>query len=87
MPTENETTKLLRKIAPADIGGHPLYLAFSSSLPRDLRPPESVWGMHSPALDLGLRAWLESRGEWRGRGPAIVVNDLSIRLDAWIGGS
>lgn len=80
--TTSGIERLLRRIAPGDIGGHPLYVLFESELPAKYRPPSYVWGLHGPCLDLSLRGRLASEGRWRGRGPAVILNDLAIAKEA-----
>lgn len=41
-----------------------------------------AWGTAGKTLDIRLKDWLESRGLWRGRRPAIYVADLDIRTFA-----
>ena len=79
--SHEELETLCRRIAPGDFGGHPIYICFSSVLPGPLRPAASTWGYTGELLDLALHSWLMDSGRWRGRGAAIVVNDIAIRED------
>jgi hypothetical protein len=81
-PTVSEIETLLRRIAPADCGSRPIYVALTSEMPPDLRPSGSVYGFHSVCLDLSFKSWLTDVGRWRGRGPAIGINDLEILREA-----
>ncbi len=80
--TAGQLETLFRRIAPADLGGHPVYITFASELPEPQRPPSYTWGLTGPILDLSLRRWLEAESRWRGRGLAIVLQDLAIRKEA-----
>ncbi len=76
--TADSLEQLLRRIAPGDFGGRPIYVCFARELPDDLRPSPAVWGYTGTSLDVSLRGWLEDAIRWRGRGPAIVINDVTI---------
>lgn len=77
-----ELEQLARKIAPADFGGHPLYIVPQSELPAELQTSGDTYGYTAPALDAMLHDWLVAAGRWRGRGPAIVLNDEAMRAEA-----
>lgn len=81
-PTVLELETLVRRIAPADIASRPVYIALVSAMPVDLRPSGEVFGFHATFLDIVFRPWLTEAGRWRGRGPAIVLNDVAILADA-----
>lgn len=74
--------RLFRRIAPADLGGHSVYVLLSSELDPAQRPPAYAWGLTGAVLDLSLKNWLVSQSRWSGRGPAVILNDLTIRRDA-----
>jgi len=80
--TSAELETLARTIAPADIGSHPVYFCFASELPTALKPNAAVWGFTGPVLDIAFADWLRDCRRWRGRGPAIVLNDSAMRADA-----
>lgn len=77
-PSVLELETLVRRIAPGDIASRPLYVCFVSDMPIDLRPNRDTFGYHSTFLDIAFRSWLTDSGRWRGRGPAIVLNDVAI---------
>jgi len=77
----SELETLCRRIAPGDIAGHPVYVCFASEMPQPLRPSPATWGYTGPALDLAIHHWLSDSGRWRGRGIAIVINDIAINED------
>ena len=77
-----ELETLVRRIATADLGGHPVYVLLASELEPAQRPPGYTWGATGPVLDLSLKNWLVSQSRWSGRGPAIILNDEAIRRDA-----
>ena len=77
--TAGQLETLFRRIAPADLGSRPCYVCLASTMPGDLRPGAEVLGYQSAMLDLSFRQWLTDSGRWRGRGPAVVVNDTAIR--------
>jgi hypothetical protein len=54
-------------------GGAPFYCARESQFPTPIG--DSLEGYQHPLLDLSLRPTLERLGEWRSRGPAVVLND------------
>lgn len=77
----DQAADLIRSIVP-ELADGPLYVVQSDAggLPSQYR--NGFVGLHSPWLDVALSSWLRDRGEWRGRGPAVVVNAPSLRYDA-----
>jgi len=73
--TAAKLVNLIRSVVP-DLADLPLYLVFASDLAvlSDYIDPscDAVCGRH---LDLELRSHLESRGQWQGRGAAIIARD------------
>ena len=75
-----DLTTLARRIAPLDLPPTaPLYLLLASQ-----QPPEELANYPAPGatshwLDLVARDWLKARGDWRGRGPTIWLNDVKIK--------
>lgn len=60
----------------------PRYLALESEGPTGLCKSPGVAGATGLSLDLMLQPWLESRGEWIGRRPAIWIDDVAIGASA-----
>ncbi len=56
-------------------GGAPFYCLRESQFPTEIG--ESIGGYQHPLLDLSMRSTLERMREYRGRGPAICLNDIS----------
>ncbi len=81
MVQSQDLVELSRQIAPRDLDGVPLYVVWSSELPGELRLDDIVSACTSRQLDLSLQTWLQSVDRWSGRGPAIIVNDLSIEKE------
>ncbi|MEO9595723.1 hypothetical protein [Rhodopirellula bahusiensis] len=81
IPTSQEIERLIRRIAPADLGSRPIYVCFASMMPERFKPSKSVWGYHANGLDLAMREWLIDSDRWRGRGPAVVINDTAMIAD------
>lgn len=69
-----------RRITSRDLAPSiPLYiLGTSQGLPPELSDYPAI-GLFSSWLDATAREWLEAAGRWRGRGPAIFLNDVLIR--------
>jgi hypothetical protein len=77
--TADALKSLLQSIAPLNFApDDPLYIVFASELPEEFRPRSENFGLTSKWLDLNLQSHLD----WRGRGPAIVLNDLAMRAEA-----
>lgn len=72
-------SQLCQEIAPTDLAGVPVYVVPVSALPDDFGTAEACIGATSPSLDLYLQSTLGSA--WRGRGPAMIINDLVIETD------
>jgi hypothetical protein len=81
-PDVSKLETLIRRIAPADIASRPVYVCLASEMPSELKPSHYTYGFHSTFLDIAFRSWLSDCGRWRGRGPAIVINDDAIGKDA-----
>jgi hypothetical protein len=79
---QDDLERLFRRIAPADLGSRPCYVAMASTMPADLRPGAEVLGYHCTFLDITFRSWLVDSGRWRGRGPAVVINDIALQAIA-----
>lgn len=77
-----ELAELAKTIAP-ELRSAPLYVvdADSSGLPAEFML-YGCHGLYSPWFDVGLSSWLRDRGEWRGRGPAVLLNTGSLRREA-----
>jgi hypothetical protein len=69
-----DAEQLIRRLAPRDLRNTPLYVVPQSWLPGELRV-DRCGGSTGPVLDLQLEPTLRDRGEWRGRGAAMIVND------------
>ncbi len=77
-----EAEDLLRRIAPTDLAGVPLYVVRTSELPDDLGGNCGVCGgFTSEIADLVYRDVIGRR--WVGRGGCVVVNDRMARRDGW----
>jgi hypothetical protein len=59
--------------------GCPVYICLQSA--GAPAPLAGSYGCTSPTADLLLRPWLESRGRWFGRRPAIFIDDLLLRAN------
>ncbi len=69
-------TALCRTVAGRDLTGLPLYILLQSEVTDVMGPENFSDGYTTPNLDLNLRSVI---GEaWQGRGPCMVVNDVSI---------
>lgn len=68
-----QANQLLRTVATEDLRNFAVYVADYQDTPDAFRDPLCK-GYTSPLLDLQLQPWLESRGEWAGRGFACVVD-------------
>ena len=66
---------LCRTIAPDELEGRPLYIAFASEV--DFMPGGKLGGVTGQDLDLTLRDWLGDR--WQGRGWSMVLDDRQLR--------
>lgn len=67
---------LCRTVAGRDLAGLPLYILLQSEVADVMGPENFSDGYTTPNLDLNLRSVI---GEaWKGRGPCMVVNDVSI---------
>ena len=67
---------LCRTVAGRDLAGLPLYILLQSEVADVMGPENFSDGYTTPNLDLNLRSVI---GEaWQGRGPCMVVNDVSI---------
>jgi hypothetical protein len=67
---------LLREIAGADLGDRPLYILAQSMVKGPLRQ-QPMYGFTSEILSEFVRPFVE----WRGPGPAMMINDLQIQAD------
>ncbi len=88
IPTETETPieqakRTIENLADAlmDI---PIYTVFASD-----EPPSALlldgWclGCTSRSFDLALQPWLEAQGHWRGRSPAVFIDDIHLHRIAF----
>ncbi len=73
-----EAEWLCQAVAGRDLAGIPIYMVPQSSLPPDWGSADRCFGYTTPSLDLYLR---EHISEWRGRGPAVVINDVALAED------
>jgi len=65
-----------RTVASRDLAGLPLYIMLQSEVADVMGPENFSDGYTTPNLDLNLRSVI---GEaWQGRGPCMIVNDVSI---------
>lgn len=74
-----QAENLCRSLAPADLGTAPLYVVRYSDADPYFRPP-SAGAWTAGLLDEWLRPKLEQRGQWRGRGPAMLIRDPAAGL-------
>lgn len=72
--------QLLRKLAPHELRGVPLYLLHKRDVPEHLGGACSADGWTSPTLDLQLRPVIGPR--WRGRGVCLVASGEGMGLVA-----
>jgi hypothetical protein len=69
----------LEQLLSALLPGESPYVVFQSDDPPVLAIMPNCWAATGRTYDVVLRDWLQSRGQWRGRHPAIYVNDVGIR--------
>jgi len=74
-PSVDLITELIREAFPVDFGDLPLYIVLSSRLNGALGSMAIVHGCVNRDLDLTVRDHVPT---WRGRGPAVLVNDIGI---------
>lgn len=63
----------LRQLAPIDVDGMPLYALYADDVPNGFLPVGAS-GVTGRPLDLALQSHLETSGQWKGRGPALIVD-------------
>jgi hypothetical protein len=68
--------ELCRTVADRDLDGLPLYILLQSEVADVMGPENFSDGYTTPNLDLNLRSCIGDR--WQGRGPCMVLNDVSI---------
>jgi hypothetical protein len=69
-------TALCRAVAGRDLDGMPLYILLQSEVADVMGEANFSDGYTTPNLDLNLRSCIGDA--WRGRGPCMVLNDVSI---------
>jgi hypothetical protein len=75
----DDLSATLCSLAPLDVRDVPIYIAMTSDgIPEGVLP-RCAFGTFGRMLDIHLREWLTSRGEWHGRGFAIVIDDDKLR--------
>jgi hypothetical protein len=74
--------RLMRRIVP-DLASVPAYVVFASDLPSAELLSDDARGMGGAGTDLALKSHLMGRNLWHGRGPAIIVNDTMLHVDAF----
>jgi hypothetical protein len=74
---DHETADFLRRLAPRDLDGVPLYVVNASALPPDRGGSLAYAGVTAATLDLELKDLIGR--EWAGRGACLVVNDGHAR--------
>ncbi len=67
-----------RQLADLLLPEHQPYVVFASDCPPAAITMPNAWGATGHTADLLIHNWLADRGEWRGRAPAIFVNDLGV---------
>jgi hypothetical protein len=65
----------LSTLATALVPGVEFYILFFSDNPPHEHGMDCATGWTGPTLDLALRGWLTAIGRWKGRRPAIVLDD------------
>jgi len=65
---------LCRQCALIDFDGKPLYVVLGSEIIGD-KNVERIGGCTTSLLDILARPSIESRGQWCGRGPALMINE------------
>lgn len=70
--------RLCRRIAGPDLAGAPIYIVCQSTLAHDFGRAEGCEAYTTPSLDLYLADHIR---DYRGRGPCMVINDLTLRED------
>lgn len=77
LPSESELSTMLAAVAPHhDDFGATHYVFYDSTLGFEL--PAAVLGLACRGLDIALRDRIAKANQWRGRGPAIVLNKARI---------
>jgi hypothetical protein len=70
--------RLCRAVAP-DLAGLPLYIVPQSRLAADFGTADGCDGYTAPSLDLYAKDAIGS--DWQGRGPCLVVNDITLAAE------
>lgn len=71
--------RLCRTIAGRDLAGAPIYIVCQSQLPARFGSEDGSEGYTCPRLDLYLKDHIGAA--WRGRGPAMVINDRTLAAE------
>jgi hypothetical protein len=72
----SRATSICRTVAGRDLAGLPLYILLQSEVADVMGPENFSDGYTTPNLDLNLRSCIGDA--WLGRGPCMVLNDVSI---------
>jgi hypothetical protein len=70
---------LCRTVADCDLDGLPLYILLQSEVADVMGPDNFSDGYTTPNLDLNLQSCIGDA--WQGRGPCMVLNDVSLTED------
>jgi hypothetical protein len=71
----HDTEKLCRAVATRELEGHPLYIVPQSQIAHEWGKAAAILGVTNPWLDMCLQHLIP---DYRGRGPAMIVNDLFL---------
>jgi hypothetical protein len=71
--------ELCRTVADRDLDGLPLYILLQSEVADVMGPDNFSDGYTTPNLDLNLQSCIGD--DWEGRGPCMVLNDVSLTED------
>jgi hypothetical protein len=71
--------ELCRTVADRDLDGLPLYILLQSEVADVMGPDNFSDGYTTPNLDLNLQSCIADA--WLGRGPCMVINDVSLTED------
>ncbi len=78
---DSEHEQFLRALAPIDFDGVPIYVLQSSDGLQSDFLSAGLRGFTGPFVDIAFQERLSECGKWRGRGPAIVLDDVSLLND------